>query len=589
MNSVFNEDNRDPRLKKLDTLMRAFTPFQRMMLYGFAILLALSAFVLLAQVNNLISVEIPAQGGTFTEGAVGTPRFVNPLLAASQTDHDLTTLVYSGLLREEKEGTFTPDLAESVEISPDGMTYTFHLKKDLSFHDGTPLSAEDVLFTVSLAQNPEAKSTRRADWEGVSVKASDENTIVFTLPHAYAPFLENATMGILPKHLWESVPVQEFPFSPLNTHPVGSGPYMVHDVTFDTTGAPTEYELAPFDDFALGEANITRITYRIFANEDALLAAFDGGDIDSFVSSSPKELPRTAEDSARLIRIPLSRVFGIFLNQNRAPVLASASVREALDAAVDKQAIIDTVLGGYGSVLDGPIPPGLFTDAASSTEASSTPETDRAQEARDILARGGWKFQPAASSTASGEGVWTKDKTTLSITLATADTEELIATAHAVALAWKAAGIQTETQVYPLQEFNSTILRPRAYDAVLFGEVVGRSLDLYAFWHSSQRNDPGLNLSLYTNASADQALEDARTETDPIKRQESYQDFLDAVGKDMPAVFLYSPDIVYLVPKHLQGIDVGTVTTPSERFLDVYRWYRDTERVWDIFAPSTRN
>jgi peptide/nickel transport system substrate-binding protein len=577
MTTAFDPEQRAPRLKGVQSLLREFTPMQRMLLYGFMMLMALSAFVLIAQANNLISVQVPASGGSFVEGAVGTPRFVNPLLAASQTDQDLTTLIYSGLVRQEKDGTFIPDLAENYEISEDGTTYTFHLREDLSFQDGDALNAEDVAFTIALAQNPDAKSVRRADWEGVAVQTPDDRTIIFTLPAPYAPFLETATMGILPKHLWENVPVAEFQFAPLNTRPVGSGAYRIKDVTIDSTGAPTEYELVPFRKFALGEANITRLTYRIYLNEEELLAAFEDGDIDSFVAASPKTLSRNAEDDANLVRVPLSRVFGVFLNQNHATLLANASVRRALDVAIDKQRIVNDILGGYGTPLSGPIPPGLIP-SSSTTEA--TPEAiDHAQAARDILAQGGWKFDDASQT-------WSRDKAVLSLKIATADTEELVATARAIADAWNAAGIKTDVEVYALSEFNQTILRPRAYDAILFGEVVGRSLDLYAFWHSSQRNDPGLNLSLYANASADKALTDARTQADPALRQESYRAFLDAIAEDMPAVFLYSPDVAYLVPKHLQGIDISTVTTPSERFLDVHTWYRDTERVWDFFAPA---
>lgn len=559
--------------------MREFTPAQRMLLYVFTILMALSTFVLLAQANNLISIQVPAPGGSFIEGAVGTPRFVNPLLAASQTDQDLTMLIYSGLVRESHDGTYIPDLAESYEISSDGTTYTFHLKENLTFHDGRALTADDILFTVALAQNPDAKSSRRADWEGVKVEAPDARTILFTLPAPYAPFLENASIGIVPKHLWESIPVAEFPFAPLNTHPVGSGPYRIKDVTVDSTGAPTQYDLTAFKKFALGQPNITRITYRIYLDDETLHAAFEESDIDSFVATSPKVLPRNAEDDANLVRVPLSRVFSVFLNQNHASVLANASVRQALDAAVDKKKIVNDVLGGYGSVLDGPIPSGMLPASASSTEATTTPITDHAQAARDILARGGWKFDDASQS-------WSRDKTTLSLKIATADTEELVATARAVADAWNAAGIKADVEIYPLPEFNQTILRPRSYDAILFGEVVGRSLDLYAYWHSSQRNDPGLNLALYANADADKALADARVQTDATERLKSHRTFVETLTADMPAVFLYAPDVVYLVPKHLRGIDIGTVTTSSERFIDVYEWYRDTERVWDIFAPA---
>lgn len=567
---------RAPRFEGLHSLLTAFTPVQRMLLYIFAALMTLSVFVLLAQANNMISIQVPAPGGSFVEGGVGTPRFVNPLLAASQTDQDLTMLIYSGLLREGHDGGFLPDLAESMEISEDGLTYTFRLKEGLVFHDGHPLTADDVLFTVSLAQNPDAKSTRRGDWEGIAARKEDDRTVIFTLPTAYAPFAEIATTGILPKHLWENVPVTEFQFAPLNTHPVGSGPYRIKDVAVDTTGAPTEYELASFRRFALGEPNVTRITYRIYASEDEARAAFEDGDIDSFVSTVPKALPRDAAGEG-LVPMPLSRVFGVFFNQNHASVLANASVRAALDLALDKQKIVDEVLGGYGSVLDGPVPPGMLPAATSSGAAPSG--TDHAAEARAALTRGGWKFDEDSQS-------WSRDNATLSLKLATADTEELVATARAVADAWNAIGVKVEVEVYPLTEFNQTILRPRAYDAILFGEVVGRSLDLYPYWHSSQRNDPGLNLALYANPDADKALVEARVQADASARQASLLSFVESVKADTPAVFLYSPHAAYLVPEGLHGIRLGTLTAPAERFIDVHEWYRDTERVWDIFAPE---
>lgn len=567
---------RKPRLfGTLHRLLRAFSPAERLILYGLSLLLGVSAFVLLANVNASVSTEVPARGGVLVEGAVGTPRFVNPLLAASQPDQDLTMLVYSGLLRAEEDGGYVPDLASAYEISEDGTTYTFHLREGLSFHDGEPLTAADVLFTIALAQDPETKSPRRADWEGVSASAPDERTLVFTLPHAYAPFRENATLGIVPKHVWENVPAEEFPFSSLNTHPIGSGPYRVEKATFDATGAPTEYVLESFRGFALGSPYLTRIIYRAFANMDELLAAYEGGDVESFVADSPKTLARNIQEGD-LMRLDLARVFGVFLNQNHAAILAKPEVRAALDAAIEKERIIEHVLGGYGTVLAGPIPPGLLEIS----EATSTPITNHAAAARAILERNGWKFSTASSS----EGAWTKGKETLSITLATADTEELAATAEKIAENWRAAGIGASVQVYPLSEFQTSILRPRAYDAVLFGEVVGRSLDLFAFWHSSQRNDPGLNLALYTSAAADKTLASARAETDAEKRDGFLREFLTAIDKDMPAVFLYSPQLAYVVPGRIQGIGAGTLTTASDRFLSVHEWYRDTERVWNIFS-----
>lgn len=563
--------------RRADTSLRglrqAFSPAERLAYYALLLSLALGAFLLVAGINASVTTEVPTHGGSLVEGAVGTPRFLNPLLAASGPDTDLTALVYSGLVRHTFDGTYVPDLAESYDISDDGTVYTFRLREGLSFHDGQPLTAADVLFTLAMAQNPDVKSTRRADWEGVRAESPDERTVIFTLPHAYAPFLENAALGILPKHLWESVLAEEFPFSTLNTHPVGSGPYRVADITFDATGAPQEYTLRAFKDFALGAPHIRTLVYRTFANTDALTAAYENGTVDSFVADSPKNLARDFAESGDLRRLTLARVFGVFFNQNHRPILTKAEVRAALEAAVDTDAIVEGVLGGYGSPLTGPIPPGLLA----APDASSTPRGPAA--ARDILERNGWKFVSASST----EGAWTKGKETLSMTLATADTEELVATAHAVADAWKAAGIPTSVQVYPLTEFNQTILRPRAFDAILFGEVVGRSLDLFAFWHSSQRNDPGLNLALYTSAPADKLLASSRAATDPEVRGGFLREFLATVRSDRPAIFLYSPEIGYFLPTRIQGVELGTLTTPSDRFTHVHEWYRDTERVWNVF------
>lgn len=581
--------------RKTHDLLHAFSPSERLALYALSITLALSSFALLAGVNEAISVRVPAPGGSLVEGAVGTPRFVNPVLATTQADQDLAVLIYSGLLRPAPDGVFLPDLAESYDISDDGTIYTFHLREGLMFHDGSALTSADVLFSVALAQNPDIKSPRRADWEGVAVVAPDERTLVFTLPHAYAPFLENATLGILPRHLWQDIAAEEFPFHALNTHPTGSGPYSVRRVEQDATGAPTEYSLKAFDGFALGRPHISNITYRLYRDDETLLAAAGAGDIESFVASSPKIVPREVREGGAFTRIPLTRIFGVFLNQNHATVLADAAVRQALDAAIDKDAIVENVLGGFGSPLAGPISdeifPGAVAGATSSSEASSTEELPHAETARQILARGGWTYtEPNATSSpveqtgSTGQaGAWTKNKTTLSITLATADTEELAATANAAADAWREVGIEADVQVYPLQEFNQDILRPRAYDAILFGEAVGRSLDLYPFWHSSQRNDPGLNLSLYTNAEADRALASARASVDRAEREAFIREFLEAVAKDGPAVFLYSPEVAYLVPSYLQGVDIPTLSSPSERFAGVHTWYRDTERVWDFF------
>ena len=175
---LLTKEHRILSFERLEELMRRFSPAERLLLYIFSILLGLSTLFLLASLNIAFSVEIPSTGGSFVEGETGPARFINPILAVSEPDQDISELVYSGLMRALPDGTYTPDLAENYTISEDGTTYTFHLRKNATFQDGTPLTASDVLYTISLAQNPDIKSPHRADWEGVTIASPDANTVL---------------------------------------------------------------------------------------------------------------------------------------------------------------------------------------------------------------------------------------------------------------------------------------------------------------------------------------------------------------------------------------------------------------------------
>jgi len=577
------------RLSGLERMTGTLSPFERLVLYILTVILAFSSLALLAAANAAVSVTIPSSGGTLVEGELGPARFINPLIPMSQADADLTALVYSGLTRVLPDGSVVPDLASSYEISPDGTSYTFKLRENARFHDGAPVTSADVLFTVQKSQNPDIKSIYRADWEGVSVSTPDAQTVIFKLPKAYAPFIQNTTMGILPEHLWSEVSPEEFPFSPLNTRPIGSGPYLVSRLTTNSTGSAVRYELSPFTDFTLGAPYLKRITLVFYPNEDAMIRALNRGEIDSLAGITPDELGGIERQDARILSVALPRVFAIFFNQGHAPVLADASVRRALNTAVDKERLVNMVLHGYGVPVDSPIPPHVLPTLQAEGKRAITPAVtataytdDSVEAARRELSSGGWKFSSETASWSNAK------KQELAFTLATADAPELVATANAVAAAWMELGVKVTVQVYPISELNTNVIRPREYDAILFGEVIGRELDLFAFWHSSQRNDPGLNLALYANSRVDTLLAQARGTTVSQERDKLYLQFAELVQKDVPAIFLYSPEFLYAVPEGLSGVSLGALTTPAERFLTVYKWYTDTEKVWSIFTNQSQ-
>jgi peptide/nickel transport system substrate-binding protein len=443
-----------------------------------------------------------------------------------------------------------------------------------------PLTSADVVYTVEAAQNPSVKSPKRADWEGVEVSAPDAQTVVFMLSHAYSPFLENTTLGILPKHLWQNVTPEEFSFHKLNTDPIGSGPYEVVRTTADSTGAPSVFYLAAFDRFTLGYPYISSIKLSFFPNSTALLKAYKAGTIEAVAGLEPSQLTQIDPD-AQVLSAPLPRVFAIFFNQSQAPVFTDASVRKALNVAINKKEIIAKALGGYGKPIDGPIPPGVLN---SDKLAAEEPAEDPIANAKSILEKGGWTFDESVHTWTKKTGKKTEQ---LTFAISTADTPELKDTAEAVASAWRALGANVTVHVFSTSDLNTSAIRPRDYDALLFGEIVGRSLDLFAFWHSSQRIDPGLNLALYANSKADTLLTEARALVDRRQREEDYVSFAKIVQGDNPAIFLYAPDFIYVLPKSVHGTMLGALTTPAERFLNVYQWYTETEQVWHLFTQDT--
>ncbi len=569
-----------PGFRALHDIRESFTATGRLVFAFFALMLIGSTAALLIMVSHEFLVTVPAKGGSLTEGEIGAPRFVNPLLAISDADRDLVMLTYSGLLKATADGGFIPDLAESYTISEDGLSYDFTIKEGAVFQDGTPVLADDVIYTVALAQDPAIKSPKRANWDGVLVEKISDREIRFTLKVAYAPFIANTTMGILPKHLWKDVSAEEFPFSSLNVEPIGSGPYQVTHLVRNAAGIPESYELTAFNDYTLGTPYISEITLRFYESEQQLVNALLGGEIDAASGITPSHLSKV--DPSLVFNAPLNRVFGVFFNQNESEVLRNASVRRGLTLAIDKQALVNEILSGYGTPIDGPLPPGLLKVAPVATSTPVATTTSSSENARAYMESRGWKWSEDEHAL-----VFQKDKNTtevLAFELSTANIPELRAAAEYVRSAWEKMGARVEVKIFEQGDLNQNVIRPRKYDALLFGEVVGRELDLFAFWHSSQRNDPGLNIALYANAAADELLEVLRTASTEESRQETYQKFLAEITKDEPAVFLYSPDFTYVFPDNIEGLHLASVASPSERFLNVHEWHKEEDRVWSFLT-----
>lgn len=564
-----------PQSHKILDVIKSFSITEKVLFALICCVFALSGITLLYQANKAFLVEVPDYGGSVTEGVVGSPRFINPLLAISDADRDLTSLVYSGLLKATADGGLRPDLAESYSISEDGLTYTFVLKDNAVFADGSTVSAEDIEFTISKAQDALLKSPRRSSWDGVRVEVIDPRTITFTLKQPYSPFIQNTTLGILPKHIWKNVDNESFPFSTFNTKPVGSGPYVVEGVTTNDAGLPVEYTLRSFKKYALGRPFIDTIVLKFYSNEKNLLNAFQNNDIESVNSISPANVGLLRTEGTTLYTPPLPRVFGVFFNQNEAPVFVNKEVRVALDMVLDKNQMIAEVLSGYGQAIDGP----LHTNKAKVMEG--TPE-EQIAAARAVLEKAGWVF----NETGVYQKKTGKDTELLSFSISTSDAPELKALALSLQKRWQQLGAHVDVKIFEIGDLNQNIIRPRKYDSLLFGEVLGRDLDLYPFWHSSQRSDPGLNIALYTNSKADKILEDYRKAVDEGTKKDYIAKLETEIRADTPFIPLYAPYFIYITPSSIKNVTLGQPTISGERFLGVHEWYINTNNVWKFFIKE---
>ncbi|MBI2676883.1 MAG: hypothetical protein HYX21_03005 [Candidatus Yanofskybacteria bacterium] len=524
-----------------------------------------------------ITQPVPDFGGSYSEGLLGTPQYINPLLIqANDADRDISEVIYSSLMKYDQSGNIVPDMAESYEISDNQLEYTFVLKKNIKWHDGLPLNADDVIFTLGILQNNDYGSIQRINWQGVEIEKINDYTIKLKLKNKYAQFLNNTTLGILPKHLWENVKPSLFSFSELNLKPIGSGPYKFKKLKKDSNGSTTSYELTAYENYHGQKPFIKNLTFKFFNSEDELVRAYNSNMVEGigFLSTEKiKNLKFSQKLSPQKIRLP--RYFAAFFNQNQSKVLTDKNIRLAINYATDKQELLDKVLDQKGLIINSPI----LKELTQQQETAQKYAYDK-EFAKQILENSGWKDsdgdgfrekEPAKKSQ-------TEPKDEAVIEIKTSHSSDLSKAAEILKKQWEEVGFKVSVKVETLTEIQQSI-RDRDYEVLLFGEVLGLDFDPYSFWHSSQKKDPGLNLALYDNKTADKILEEGRQIFNTSERIKKYEDFEKILLEDAPAIFLYSPYYLYLPSKKIKGNQTEILSIPSARFDNISQWYIETKRV----------
>lgn len=509
-------------------------------------------------------------GGTYIEGIAGAPNIVNPLFDQfNPVDRDLSALLFNGLARADERGVIQPDLAKSWDISPDGLIYTFTLRSDVKWSDGAPFSADDVMYTIQTIQSSDYPGLTdiASLWRSVAVTQVNPTTVRMQLSEPFAPFLEYTTIGLLPAHLLQDVSAADLPTAPFSRQPIGTGPFVLDELTVDHA------TLSPNPRYFGQRPYLGTLQFKFYdGGDEEVLAAYQRGEIEGVAKVTPQLVPSARGlDKLALSSAQLSGMTLVFFNTTK-PLFQDNQVRQALAYGMDRQKLIDSVLAGQGILGKGPVLPNSWAF----DPAIQTYPYDPARAA-DLLDKAGWKDT-------NDDGVREKGDQTLSFTLVTNNedpTRGLIA--QQLADDWKKIGVKVDVQLVSVPDLVQTVLRPRQFDAVLFGVTeLPADPDPYTLWHSTQTPDKsgvGQNYSGWENPQVDEVLQEARRTTDLAHRAELYRQFQTLFMQDVPAVILYYPVYTYGVDQRLHAVQLSPLLDASDRFRNISQWYINTRRV----------
>ncbi|MDD4272031.1 MAG: ABC transporter substrate-binding protein [Patescibacteria group bacterium] len=595
--------SRWPSFKQLKYVKKYLNPTEQLAIGVCLAIILFSSIFLAARFYKTHLQVIPVAGGDYIEGAVGSIKYINPLYASfSDLDSDLTELVYSSLFKRNANAELVNDLAIGYEISSDGKVYTIKIRSDAVWHNMSPVTVDDIVFTFETIKNIKYKSPLRSAFTGVEISKVDDKTIQFNLAEPYAAFLDLLNFGILPQELWQQIEPASASLAELNLKPIGSGKYKFKSLVKDKSGNLRTYILTRNENYYGEKAHINTISFKLFGNLEETISALNNNLIDglSYLPEQDKSQV-VAQDSLNFYNLNLPKLSAVFFNSKSGLALMDKRVRQALAYAIDKNEIVNKVMAGNARVIDGPILPNSFAynnqikkyDYSTATSSNlltgagwkivELTEADLVQAEKDLTDKDEAIKKQAEAKIRMGAGKWrVKDNNYLVIKLTTVDNQEYGQAAELIAKFWNDVNVKTEINLVPANQIQVDVIKSRAFDALIYGEITGADPDPYALWHSSQIGQSGLNIADYANKEVDKLLEDGRLTLDIKARQEKYKKFQEIIAEDEPAIFLYSPNYTYVQSKKIKGFNVKSIISPSDRFDDIARWYINTGKkiIW---------
>lgn len=596
-------------------------------------------------INAKSKIEVPKVYGEYTEGVLGSIQYINPIFSfLNETDQDVCSLVYSGLLKYDEKRELITDLAVKYTINEANNEYLFELKKDVLWHDGEKFTADDVIFTLELIQESAVASPLQVSFKDVKIEKIDEYTLKFILVEPSVSFLSSLTLGILPAHLWKNIPYEQIKLAQRNLQPVGTGPFKFGKLIKDEFGFIHRIELLRNEHYYKNPAYLKKFSLEFFSDYDGpngLISALREQKINaiSFVPFEYKEKIMRKHIVINTLQLP--QYTAIFFNQKK---VDNFDLKSALAQALDKEKIIREVLENEAKVINSPILesyPGYSeienkisfsinsanelldknwerisaddyrellkkekveylveqeknktSDASSSVDLDinideSVNETENSSSTIDIQ-KISEDVENELNSSLDPAQIFYRypkksedKKNILELKLVTVATPEYSKVAQIISGYWQDVGVKVNLKFVDPQDITREVLKTRDYDILLYGVLLGNDPDQYPFWHSGQIAYPGLNLSAYSNKDVDKILEDIRK----LKKNEDltplYSQLQEKILADLPAIFLYTPTYTYAQEDFLKGFSVERISEPSDRFSNVTNWYIKTKKVWN--------
>lgn len=528
--------------------------------------------LLIGQQPNILptSPEVePTTGGVYAEGLIGSLGRLNPVLDFyNQPDRDVDRLLFSSLLRFNDRGLPVHDLVESMGISQDGRIYNFSIRENVVWHDGKPLTSEDVVFTIEMLRSPDLPIPEdiRALWETVEVEALNEYTLQFRLPEPFSPFQDYLTFGILPKHILGDIPASEMVNAEFNLQPVGSGPFMFDSILGEGDQI-SGVVLTPNPDYYAEPPFIEEFIFRYYPDHQTAVTAYQEGEIQGISRITNEILPAALQAPGLNLYsgpIPLLSIIFLNLDNPEVPFLQDGSIRRALYMGLNRQHMIDGLLGSQAILAHGPIFPNSWAYYAGIEHVPYD-----AEGAIRILREAGYTIPATGGSVRTNE-----EGQALNIELVYPEDSSYEPIAQAIASDWRAIGVGVELNPMPYEDVVSAYLEPRAYQAALVDLNFSRTPDPdpYPFWHQAQITG-GQNYAKWDDRQASEYLEQARIEVDIEERTRLYNNFQVRFASELPSLPLFYPIYNYAVDEQIQGVTMGPLYDPSDRLVTAPQWF----------------